>query len=107
MNKKEEFKEFARNNPNLINVVKSGKETWQSLYELYDIYGSDNNIWDKYLNTEVKEEKKEEFDLDGLSKHIKSAQKALGIVSGLVEPDTVKDVVTPKVTRPINKFFED
>ena len=52
--KKEEFKEFVRNNPKLINHVKTGEMTWQGFYEMYDMYGADSNVWDEY----IKEEKK-------------------------------------------------
>ena len=51
MNKKELFKNFARMHPELVSYVKNGKMTWQSFYELYDIYGEDNKAWSPYLNS--------------------------------------------------------
>ena len=45
---KEDFKAFVRTKPELANYVTSGDMTWQKFYELYDIYGEDNTIWDKY-----------------------------------------------------------
>ena len=48
---KEKFKEFARNNPSLIDSVTQGKTSWQQLYELYEIYGEHSNIWNKYIKT--------------------------------------------------------
>lgn len=48
---KEKFKEFARNNPGLADVVLNNSVSWQQLYELYEIYGENNSIWNKYIKT--------------------------------------------------------
>ena len=58
MSKKEEFKLFASKNKYLSDLVREGKTTWQSLFETYDIYGSDASIWDDFKNDYKKEEKK-------------------------------------------------
>lgn len=47
---KEDFKNFVRRNPNLINKVNKNETSWQKLYEIYDLYGEDNNVWNNYLN---------------------------------------------------------
>ena len=39
MDKKEEFKIFARKHPELVSFVKDKSMTWQKFYEIYDIYG--------------------------------------------------------------------
>ena len=57
--KKEEFKEFVKNNPKLITFVKNNEMTWQKFYEMYDLYGADNKVWDKYIKEEVIEKKEE------------------------------------------------
>ena len=49
MEKKEEFKNFARLHPELLDYIKNKEMTWQNFYEIYDIYGSDENAWSKYL----------------------------------------------------------
>ena len=49
MSKKEEFKKFALKHPELTEYIRQNKTSWQSLYELYDIYGENNNIWEKNL----------------------------------------------------------
>ena len=46
---KNSFKEFVRNNQQLIDFVTRKETTWQKLYELYDLYGEDSSIWNKYL----------------------------------------------------------
>ena len=48
---KETFKLFARNHKELATAVLQGKATWQQLYELYEIYGENNSIWNNYFTT--------------------------------------------------------
>ena len=28
--------------------------TWQKFYEMYDLYGENNSVWNEYINSEVK-----------------------------------------------------
>ncbi len=93
--KKEEFKEFVKKNPQLLNFVKDNSMTWQKFYEMYDLFGEDESIWKDYLKE--KEEKTDnkvkagltftEFitwlknvDLDGLQEGIGNVQRVLGVV---------------------------
>ncbi len=114
MSKKEEFKEFARLHPELVRNVKSGSASWQELYEIYDIYGTDDRAWNNYLKNNPSSnlgnitDLVKHIDMDSVQKHINTAQKALGLVQELTgkTPSTPvsKGPVNP---RPINKFFED
>ena len=47
---KESFIKFVKANPNLVDYVKKNNTSWQSLYEVYSIYGEDDTVWNKYLN---------------------------------------------------------
>lgn len=40
MDKKDEFKEFIKSKPELVDLVKNKKYTWQDFYEVYDLYGN-------------------------------------------------------------------
>lgn len=121
MASKEEFKNFASKHPELVKYIKSGKATWQSLYEIYDIYGEHSSAWKDYLNKEetVKSsdynfknftDKLKNIDFNSIQEHINTAQKALGIVQELTSKGTgaatnaATEVIKP---RPINKIFED
>ena len=53
MAKIDNFKLFVKNNPNLITYVKNNTMSWQKFYELYDLYGEDNNVWNEYLNKDT------------------------------------------------------
>lgn len=116
---KDDFKLFARQHPELIKFVKSGEATWQKFYELFDIYGNDENAWRSYLKKEENNsfndynfksitDKLKNIDLNSISEHINTAQKALGIVQELTGKTASSASATSNVTpRPINKIFED
>ena len=116
MSKKEEFKVFIKEHPELIKYVKSGDMTWQKFFEIYSIYGKDENIWNKYFkedlssntnNMSVSELIKmvKNVDLDSVQKNITNISKALGLVQSLITKDEIPtDTYTP---RPLYKKFED
>ena len=123
MSNKEEFKLFVKSHPELIRYVKNGEMTWQKFYETYSLYGTENDVWNKYFNNneEIKEntnEKKEnvsitdvidmvkKVDLNSVQKNITNISKVLGIVQSLITKDEVNttESYTP---RPLYKKFED
>jgi len=112
MDKKEKFKEFAKSHKDLIDYVSNHEDiTWQKLYEIYDIYGEDEDVWEKYLNnnTNISEILKN-VDMNKVKEHITTAQKALTLIEGLItkdESDLTNLVKGPLVPRPIEKFFGD
>lgn len=115
MAKKEEFKEFVKKNPNLINYINNNQMTWQKFYEMYDIYGENNDVWDKYIN--VREEKigttigiAEAFkwfkniDLDSVQSGVNNLQKVVDIIQDFGSKNTKKENYKP---RPLYKHFDD
>lgn len=89
---KEDFKSFVRNNPRLIKHIKNNEMTWQSFYEMYDMYGENEEIWSPYLKEEVEKTKTsnmdfmgylKNIDLDAVQESINSIQRVLGVVSDL------------------------
>ena len=46
-----DFKSFVRERPSLANYVNKNEMTWQKFYEMYELYGANNSIWDNYLST--------------------------------------------------------
>ena len=119
--KKDEFKEFVKKHPKLVEYVKNEEMTWQKFYEMYDIYGEDNEVWNKYLNEEKSKEVVKagiagltlsevvnwvkNIDLDGLQEGIGNVQRVLGVVQDFSTKNTEqKDVYRPK---PLYKHFDD
>lgn len=116
MSKKDEFKEFLKDKPELVKYIKNKEMSIQSFYEIYDIYGSDEKAWAPYLNTEEKlnttklSDIIKNINLDEIQKHVNTAQKALGVVGDLTakgEENIANLVKGPLSARPLNKFFED
>lgn len=110
MEKKEEFKEFAKGHPELVNYINNGEMTWQKYYELYDIYGEDENVWNKYFQ---KDESKNitnivrNIDVNKIQEHIGTAQKALDIIGELTKKESPKEILSASNPRPITNFFKD
>ncbi len=120
MSKKEDFKLFVKGHPELIKFVKSNEMSWQKFYEVYDIYGDNNEVWNKYFSKLDEEEKpKENFsvsdlinmvknvDLNSVQKNITNISKALGLVQSLIAKDDVSTSENTYTPRPLYKKFED
>ena len=118
---KEQFKQFVKDNPKLVTYVNSKEKTWQEFYELYDLYGDDNNVWSKYLNNEEKKQEvvKENsnfsdllaflktINLDSLQEGINSVQRVLGVFQDFSNKDTKVEEKKEYKPRPLYKHFED
>lgn len=114
MDKKEMFKEFIKSKPDLINYIKHNDNSIQKLYEVYDLYGEDENVWKEYLtdrsiNLNNITDIVKNIDMNSIKGHIDTAQKALSIVQELTGKvgEGVKAIKKPLAPKPLNKFFED
>lgn len=123
MAKIDNFKLFVKNNPNLITYVKNNTMSWQKFYELYDLYGEDNSVWNEYLNkdttvnsTKTESKKSSKFsdildmaknlDTNKLQEGISSVQKAIGLIGDILVKDKKPDASTYN-PRPIYRRFDD
>lgn len=108
MDKKEEFKKFINNHPELTKYIKNKEMTMQSFYELYDVYGSDSNIWDKYFKNESRISDigslLKNINIDNIEHHVNNAEKILGIIEELAS--TTPEIKTTS-SIPVTKFFGD
>ncbi len=116
------FKSFVKKNPKLITFVKNGSMSWQKFYELYDLYGEDNNVWNEYVKEEKKEVKQEtrnntnslsnivemakNIDAAKLQDGITSIQKAISLFGDMLTKNnqTTSSNYTP---RPVYRRFDD
>ena len=115
---KEAFKKFVRSNPNLINYVNNGNKTWQDFYEMYDIYGENNSVWDKYKevgdtvstssllgDTSLKDiiDMVKKIDLESVRKGAEGLQKAITLFQDIAKPSNINTYQA----RPLYQHFED
>lgn len=122
MSNKEEFKKFVKENPRLVKFVNNGDMSWQKFYEMYDLYGNDENVWEEYLSKS--EEKKstvspttglggfgdilnfvKNIDLNAVQNSVGSIQRVLGVLQDFNTKD--EPTKEPYKPRPIYKHFED
>ena len=112
---KEAFKMFARKHNELVTYIINGKTNWQKLYELYEIYGENSSIWNKYFPVSDTDStitisdlinNIKNMDLDSVQKGIKNIQKTIGLLQdiGLGSNNNIGEVYEP---RPMYKYFED
>lgn len=105
---KEDFKKFVKANPKLINYVKENNVSWQSLYEVYALYGEDSDVWEKYVTSKsdsieelIKMVKK--INLESVKSTIDGLSKAIDIIQGIT-----KDNSTPSYDQYVpNSRFEN
>lgn len=122
MSKLDEFKAFAHERPFLREKVKQGEMTWQELYERYDIYGPDDEI---FKEKEPKKEEKEEsstsetkekkegldsildaisgFDVDKISDGLNGMKKILNVLSEVTRPEETPPLSRRKMSKPYQR----
>lgn len=110
---KETFKLFVRSHPELANHVLKNNTSWQQLYEIYELYGENNSIWNNYFNkssitdsissgaSTIKDfiSSLKNIDMDSVQKGINNIQKTIGLLQDIG--------LTNKESEPIYKRFED
>ena len=117
MAKKEEFKQFVKKNPRLVKYVKEGNSSWQKFYEIYDLYGEDEEAWKDYLPVAATTATAtlgiadfmnwfKNMDVDSIQNGVNSLQRVLGVVQDLSGKDEKKPTEEYK-PRPLYKHFED
>ena len=116
--KKEEFKEFVKKNPILISYVKNGNMTWQKFYEIYDLYGEEDEVWKEYLSSNTVSsiassasalglfDFVKNLDFDSIQNGVNSMQRVLSLLQDMSKKNN--NFKTDEYTaRPLYKHFED
>lgn len=110
---KETFKVFVRRHPELANYVLKNNTSWQQFYEIYELYGENNSIWNNYFTKEtitdtitssattIKDfiSSLKNIDMDSVQKGINNIQKTIGLLQDIG--------LTNKESEPLYKRFED
>lgn len=116
MEKLEKFKEFIKDKEFLIDKVLNKETTWQSLYEIYDLYGEDASIFRNGDSQKIQEEKEEVkdnkvnnllkafegVDVNKINENLEGVRKILSVLGEFSKKEDIK----PKRTyqRPNNGF---
>lgn len=113
MEGKEKFKSFVKNHPSLLEYVQNGDMTWQKFYEMYDMYGENESVWEKYLNHSSQRVSNlgvfdllKNVDLDSIQTGINSMQRVISLFQDMAIKNN-KDSNQDVKPRPIYKHFED
>lgn len=84
---KETFKKFVRTKPQLIKYVKEKNISWQNLYETYELYGENSNIWEEYTKENNQLNSFDEIiktiktlDLEKIQNGIESIQSTISLI---------------------------
>ena len=117
------FKEFVRKNPKLMKFVKNGDMTWQKFYEMFDLYGENNDIWKEYISDDIKKDAAvaatngfsvaeffnwmKNVDLDSIQNSVNSLQRVIGVMEDFTKKDNKDTKTNDYKPRPIYKHFED
>ncbi|NRD78756.1 hypothetical protein HPT25_15445 [Bacillus sp. BRMEA1] len=97
----QKFKEFVKNNPNLIQEVRKGKSTWQELYEDWYLLGEEDQRWERLgEETETESSPKQteskgdfmsnmmgmfkKMDQNQIQSHLNNLSQAIGAIQGLL-----------------------
>lgn len=109
VDKKEEFKLFVKQYPTFATYVQNKSTTWQELYELWDMYGDDDNVFSRYksvsnpdLNSVINGIKN--INMDSVKKNLNNIEKGIKLLKDFVRKDESTTTYEP---RPIYKRFED
>lgn len=111
---KETFKSFVRIHPELADYVLKNSISWQQLYEIYELYGDNSSVWNKYFTKEkavdsittgastIKDfiNNLKNIDMESVQKGITNIQKTIGLLQDI-------GITNKNESEPIYKRFED
>ena len=91
MDKLEEFKEFVKDKPFLRERVNNNETTWQSLYETYDLFGKDADVFKANKEEKSTDNSRksgtsnilkmlEGVNLDKINENLEGMKKILGVL---------------------------
>lgn len=110
----EEFKEFIRLHPKLIEEVRKGEKKWKDIFEDWRLLGSQDPIWDKYKDE--KESKRsssngksslwtsllttfQKMDVDQVNENLYKMNDAISSIQELIQKFSPKHPQTRKIYR--------
>ena len=119
----DEFREFVKNHPKIRDEVRTGRRTWQNIYEEWVIYGEEDEQWRSYrqeirggspissdgnnISFNIDSIKNifgyiKKINPDSLNRTLNSVQKVIQIAQGI----SPKSGATPYITTPYNDWWD-
>lgn len=91
----EQFKQFVKKHPKIIQEVRKGKKTWKQFYDDWYLFGEEDEIWNEYKEKETKAADDSSFitkilstiknmDPNEMQKHIESVQEAIAAIQHVI-----------------------
>lgn len=102
MDKLDEFKEFIKDKPFLREKVNNKETTWQNLYETYDLFGKDADVFKETKSEQRKENTNknptptsllkmlEGVNLDKINENLEGMKKILGVLGEFTRKEEPK-----------------
>jgi len=94
----EDFKEFVREHPKLIDEVKKGEKKWKDIFEDWRLLGNEDPSWNKYKTDVQGESKKEKtsflttlvssvknLDMDQVNENLYKMNNAISSIQELLQ----------------------
>ena len=122
----DDFKNFVKSNSFLIGYIRRGEKTWQEFYEMYDLYGEDEEAWEQFLTEDEMASESQNsnlsksnyiediinmakrIDMDKVQEGISSLQKTLGLFGELfVNKNDTSGTGKEYNPRPLYRRFDD
>lgn len=113
----ESFKSFVKQRPSLNDYVLRKEMTWQQFYDMYELYGDRNDIWNKYINNvtnitntvSIKDiiNNLKTIDLTEIQKGITSIQKGISYLQDMTRSKDTEEKKSSYEPRPIYKHLDD
>lgn len=119
MDKKKEFKDFVRKNDFIYDLVKEKKYSWQELYEYYDIYGEDSDVFKRKEDKAVEQavvntgvlatlvNAAKNIDVDKMNEGIESIKKIAGMFNGLSSKEKDNSNIKDDIRKRRYKRFDE
>jgi hypothetical protein len=90
----EQFKQFVKKHPKIIEEVRQGRKTWKELYNDWYVFGEEDEMWDVYKSTNEKEEQSaliqklvnylKHVDVNELQTYVTNVQQAITSIQEVV-----------------------
>lgn len=96
----QQFKEFVKRHPKLVEEVRGGNKSWQEFYEDWYLFGEEDEMWKKYRQNIPKKENnhdaKSEFmstffsslkniDMNQMQQHIENVNNVIATIQNMIQ----------------------